>query len=647
MKQREKWKKNVLLAIFGVIICLFGIYSYFYICSSSRMGITLKFDALNEADSANLKMCAADGTDYSFDTYVNEEAYIQNELQFIIEDSIEDIEEIILTINTVDSGCNIKSMELSNHGVISKKIAPANMQSLFSASCSSELIAPILRYEGNGNPVELIATQGFLDIYNELYFDNSSLLMNVAFFTFVLCIVMGILIYHAEKVLGVIESIINRVKNTLAWLQDNYCSVLNILLIIAGVLVFIMAVKSKLYAHPDETVTKYAIDYYLGSWLKPGLNSSWTVGTFSNYGVSRLDEASFYYLFAGKIGWLFKELVGITTYYRMLNVCMFWVMVILAVRYGNTNKWMYAILLFTPQLWYVFSYATSDAWDFFWSFVVLFLLAKEGSPITKWLNEQGRIIRWCVLGIGLPFAFILQGKTNYYLVLLLAFMIFLEKLLKSKPEERKVLFLKYVAILVCCFGIVLLKAGVDWWSTRQDTTAIWDGDIQEINADYEFKDSNFDKNLNNTQLIKKGVSFKELMIDRKLVELLVKSFIGGYGWMDYFGSNQFVMIMGILYLTLLGGVIAHIVKKRNCANYCWLALDTFLCMVSVGLVVYFCWFSDFQPQGRYVLPALLALGHLYTKDDRFLSTRLQKLALVGCFMASVYSFVFVGMRHLL
>lgn len=206
-----------------------------------------------------------------------------------------------------------------------------------------------------------------------------------------------------------------------------------------------------------------ATDYYLAGWLRPDMNSSMVSGTFSMWGHNRLAESSLYYFLAGKVGWLFREFFYIPTYYRMFNLLLLGGMLLFCWKRREKHLWPIVALCMTPQIWYLFSYATSDAWDWFCGFVmVCMILRKE-----KYLYGQESIRKLVLNGLiySFIFAMILMGKSNYLVLLGIAFVDFLLGWFQHKAQRLSI-FILYLAILAASFGI---KAGIEHLPTVNRT----------------------------------------------------------------------------------------------------------------------------------------------------------------------------------
>lgn len=166
--------------------------------------------------------------------------------------------------------------------------------------------------------------------------------------------------------------------------------------------VFVMSLFSITYGHPDEDETRGSIDYYLAHWGLPDFDDVSLQNAYSNYGTVRLTERSFYYILAGKFGWICKNIFHISAYYRMFNVLLLVLLVAWILAKGRKDKWMFAFLFATPQLWYLFSYATSDAWDIFIGFFVVTEAIREDGLIADAWKEG---FSWRQFGGMLLYAF--------------------------------------------------------------------------------------------------------------------------------------------------------------------------------------------------------------------------------------------------
>ena len=320
---------------------------------------------------------------------------------------------------------------------------------------------------------------------------------------------------------------------------------------------------------------------------------------YSNYGTIRLVERSFYYILAGKFGWICKNIFHISAYYRMFNVLLLTLLVVWILVKGRKDKWMFAFLFATPQLWYLFSYATSDAWDIFIGFFVVTEAIREDGLIADAWKEG---FSWRQFGGMLLYAFLcaqtLMGKKNYLIVLLLAFVVLLFKLWDAK--NKKQLFLKYMMILGMVFGFYAIRAGIDLWRYPEGKGYLYEAErikhkSQEI--------------IEMQSLQQQGYTYLQTLtaIDDGLFPTMFNSFVGRYGWMSLYSANIYVYVMLILYIVNMVSTWRACKEKKRIV-----AIVTTVLLLCIG-TVYQMWTQDYQAQGRYMLPCIL--GEVYILSD--------------------------------
>lgn len=371
---------------------------------------------------------------------------------------------------------------------------------------------------------------------------------------------------------------------------------LSIAIVIA---VFVMSLFSITYGHPDEDETRGSIDYYLTHWGLPDFDDISLQNAYSNYDTIRLAERSFYYILAGKFGWICKNIFHISAYYRMFNVLLLVLLVAWILIKGRKDKWMFAFLFATPQLWYLFSYATSDAWDIFIGFFVVTEAIREDGLIAGVWKEG---FSWRQFGGMFLYAFLcaqtLMGKKNYLIILLFAFVVLLFKLWDA--ENKKQLFLKYMMILGMVFGFYAIRAGIDLWRYPEGKGYLYRAEhlkhqSQEI--------------VEMQSLKQQGYTYLQTLtaIDDGLFPTMFNSFVGRYGWMSLYSANIYVYIMLVLYIVNIVSTWRACKERKHIVAI--VVTISFLC---VG-TVYQMWTQDYQAQGRYMLPCIL--GEVYILSD--------------------------------
>lgn len=434
------------------------------------------------------------------------------------------------------------------------------------------------------------------------------------------------LIYLGIFVLIIGVVLINRKKE---YYKDKSCLFAVIMMLISIVLVALMSSQTELNVHPDEYATKAAIDYYLNHWLPPDIRSADIKNTFSAYGSTRLHELTVYYLLAGKVGLIFKELLHYTYYYRVFNFIIYIVMIGIVIYSIRKEAWLIIAVALTPQLWYIFSYATSDAWDFFCSFLLIYQAVVKDSILNKALEDKcgyrKKIIACAIFGI--LSAFVMMGKQNYYVVLLLLFIIFLFKLFEIQKKERRDLLKNYFLILVFFGGVLILRHSVNFYYYGFSENEIY-LQIREERAEYAFKKSTpVEEQFPFLRLKEKGITLQELLYEYRFGLISYKSFVGVFGVMEYYCNNTYYRVIKGLLAMVLIVVYLFALKKKSVKNALEIFSVTIIMCLSVILSIYHSWTGDFQPQGRYLLPMIISFSYIASKNEP--STIMEKRIAVG------------------
>ena len=366
--------------------------------------------------------------------------------------------------------------------------------------------------------------------------------------------------------------------------------------------------------HPDEMQTRAAVDYYRTHWIQPDVRSEFVAATVSGYGMTRMSEINLYYLFAGK----FANLCGFTMSFRALGMLMILILTVFVLK--NIKKERYIAILFfaTPQLWYLFSYATSDAYDYLFAVFAAYEILAQNSGLNRMLSQsfQKRQIP-VYAGIGFIFANLLMAKKTFYVVLLTIFLLLLYRLIFAEKAERRQLFVKYLCILGVACSIVLIRYIPDLGYYGLGKGAAVD-QVIEATALPEYKPSTpAAEQAKSTLLFAKGVTLKEFFADWNFNGELFKNYFGYYGIYSLEAKPWYYGAMAALYIGLLGtvGVLVHrsfqtrkaagirVLPKRLIYWTMWGMM-----VLMYLLTIYNAYFVDFQPQGRYLFPALPALA---------------------------------------
>lgn len=370
---------------------------------------------------------------------------------------------------------------------------------------------------------------------------------------------------------------------------------------------------------PDESM-RYDIAYYIYKHgeLPRGddpeiINKTWGI----SYGFTPINS----YIFSAFLMKTFSFLGGaeenLLYVARMISVLFSIGTVIFCMRiawklFEGIYRWLFVILVsLLPEFIYISGYVNCDSMALFtvaWIIYAL-LLGKE----QKWSLKN------CIFlggGIGLC----LLSYYNAYGVILIAVIYSIASVLQDKEinNKGKFIFIRFMWVFLVSFAI----AG--WWFVRN--AILYNGDILGLSASSQCGEKNAIeayKPSNRETPYKLGYSLKYMLFDMGWIELSKNSFVAAFGYMQYFLEqwyyNLYYYIVGFgIVGCLIGSVFSRIVKKKSVVEkeerntLFWLCMAG-VCVITIGISIYYSYFNDYQPQGRYCMPMLISLALLLTK----------------------------------
>ena len=396
--------------------------------------------------------------------------------------------------------------------------------------------------------------------------------------------------------------------------------------------------------HPDEMQTRAAIDYYRTHWIQPDVRSEFVATTVSGYGMTRMSEINLYYLFAGK----FANMCGFAMSFRALGMLLILILGCFVLKNIKKERYMAIMFFATPQLWYLFSYATSDAYDYLFAVIAAYEVLSENSALNRILKRSFKGKHLPVyLGMGFVFANLLMAKKTFYVVLATIFMLLLYRMIFAEKKERKQLFVKYLCLLGVAFAIVLVRYYPDFGYYGLNKSAAVK-EVIEATALPEYKPSTpAIEQAKSTLLFEKGVTLKEFFVDWKFNQELFKNYFGYYGIYRLAAQPRYYTVMAGLYIALFAsvGVLVHKnIRKQKMAGESVLRVRlTYWTMWAMIILMYLmtiynAYFVDFQPQGRYLFPALPALACQIGLYKEVEDSKLVRTLITAIAMVSLYSF---------
>lgn len=409
------------------------------------------------------------------------------------------------------------------------------------------------------------------------------------------------------------------------------------LIIVSAVAVWKIAFVSELGVHPDEWDVVACLKYGMTHFFPPDIRDAEVAGTFSGYGYTKLENGTWYFLLFGKVAQLAQWLFGEIKWYRVPNVLLFLILVYLYCKNISKKNWLILSLGISVQAWYIFSYTTADAWDFFLAFLVLLQLTDEGSMLNKAIQlpvKSRNIFRHLILGV--LFGMLFLGKQVYWAVLLLAFIVLLLKLIETPKEGKRRLLINYSVIIGFFCLTVVTRYGFDLYHYGLEGA--------EIKEALEIQYTDYDKNPTTPveercvtyHMYDNGKQFHELFEEKPdWFKDTYRSFCGLVA--DFETSDVYYGAIGVLYLFVYLCLAYFNLRKetpvKRKVEFC---LMTSVMVMSLLASILNSYFIDCQTQGRYLLPMLMVAGYIGYKTPEAFSKAYFKLAVLGINLMSVW-----------
>ncbi len=529
-----------------------------------------------------------------------------------------------------DELVKIESIEISKNGLPVLEASGEKLKSYFTGNeqVIFEASAEGLAFRVQGNDSQLIPTESF-----SKEFVSSGR---------VLSIITSICYGLALMLLGVL--LVNWFSKDLNG-QVSYWIFLGGI-IAAVLLCFYIGNRSPFWLNPDEYEVRAAVRYYEDHWLPPDIRSDEIADAFAIYGTTRHSEFNTFYFWTGKLGQLFTDAAVQS---RWLNMTLLAAMAVITVKYCKKYFALLFILLLTPQLWYICSYTTSDAKDFFVGFLAVFQLMKEDSTLNRLL--KGGFSKKQIPGylcMALIFVHLFWAKITFYPILLFVFLILLIRLFKKQGKERIELFLKYLTLVGITFAIFAVRYLItDFGYYGFDKYGVIN-EVLELRAAYEYKPSTPPLlQAGSIYLYNKGVPLRVFFGEMQFHTNLFRTVTGFFGNYSFGMEDWYYLVMGALYIALFGCLIYELVKMKD--KHKWMEFGAvMLCIVIQYLLIFINgYFVDFQPQGRYMLPALLYVAYLVYTCKSSRDNKMIRLILCAACILSVYAYLTVGVANLI
>ncbi len=393
------------------------------------------------------------------------------------------------------------------------------------------------------------------------------------------------------------------------------------LIFIAFLITTEIAVNTNFDVHPDERMHYDAFQYYEQNWWPPDIGSDEIL--YSPHGWSRLYTGETIYFIFGKTGGFLNTIVLSNKVqksqrlavlpYRFLNILLFilTLTILLFVKFQRFElSYIAYVLLVIPQIYYIYSYANSDAWGISIG-IFLFVLA------SKMTEKNSSKWSWFEISLlGILSGFILTSKINYLLSVILPFILLTIRLFKDRITFNMP-FLKWIALrmiyIVCIAFLIYAPFGIIYKNTFPDFDS-------QISAMMQEKARPWYRAGVKVDLADQGETYLTLVINHPFIQTTYKSFIGVFGYFTVWLPPHFYTVFGLLLSASILLTIIGLVKQwKYIELYEILAFILSPIIIAANLFgsMHYSLNSTYQPQGRYLFVSIIPFAFLLMGTTNF------------------------------
>ena len=374
-----------------------------------------------------------------------------------------------------------------------------------------------------------------------------------------------------------------------------------VMLLIATIpVVALVAWTAKLDSFPDEKLHVVTASYYDDHWLPPAMDGDLTpyVGV---HGVSYFmlwPPQAAYLVFAKAAHLVGADDDARWRAYRVMSALLWAGLVLTVLRFLRRAPWVVLLVGLTPQVWYVFTYFSADAFSYGMTAMIVLLLGVPDSPARRFL-ATGKPMGGG-LALGACFGGLALSKMNFMPFALFAVvyaLVLAWRMRKTGGMARR-------ALVVATTGFIVsgpfLAADVARNGLGRDQRF---ETLRETYAAPGFKPSDIaaGRAYQGLALRERGVSLAAMFSRPWRWGLFTyRSFFGVYGTMNIFSPPGVNGVQRLVCLALVA--LAFLTRRRPWTTDQKLLLVTAMVLVLVTLWAAFwrAWTFDFQAQGRYV-----------------------------------------------
>ena len=412
-------------------------------------------------------------------------------------------------------------------------------------------------------------------------------------------------------------------------------------------LTILMAIMSRYNLHPDEAVHFEAAKYYENNWVPPRVCDPSIQYTYSRYGVSRLDTHEIAYWIAGKANSILR-LSFMEPYlrYRIFNILLLVGIIISALKEKKNLYFLFPFII-SPQIWYVYSYYSSDSFALTLGILITYELINRNSFLKSTIKTNNIsfvfIIRSLICGITLAMYFFV--KINYQ-ILIIFWIGYVGLEIFNNPDlferYKRGIFSIFISCAILIFTINLFYS-YDNGVEKNEKILL----CQEQIAENAFKpDTPYNKQYPTLNIKAKGLPLSYVTENKHWGGRIFSSSFGVYGHTSIIAFPFYYSVVKYLLILLISYIFIRILYSWEKKEIIFIVGVMLCSIILIGAALYHSWTVDIQAQGRYLFPLIPMYGAIIYKSNYFENDMLFTILINSMFVISIYSFLFVGLFNM-
>lgn len=332
---------------------------------------------------------------------------------------------------------------------------------------------------------------------------------------------------------------------------------------------------------------------------------------------------------------LVNVLLGVGTIYFVIKI---------ALKLFKEKHWQWLFIMGVsclPQFAFIFTYVNNDGLALFSCAMIVYYWIKglEDRWSYTTCSYLAIAIGICMLSYYNSYGFILVS-----VFLFIGSMIYFHKKDFFKPTLTKGLYITFIVVII---------AG--WWFVRN--YIIYDGDILGMKTSNYYAELYADPDLKPSMILtpeKQKLGLRGMLFNANWLSEVVLSFIARFGYMSIYPPQWmyyiFTLIAGLGCIGVIKDFFRLFFKEGTLYKmFNWSMAVAFI--IPNLLNMYYSYFNDFQPQGRYSMPMIIPFVYFITIGTKKLFERFKwdkhyvMMACSGCAFCLIYSLFFMIIPH--